>query len=163
MRTIPLIAFTMLITACVAHQPQTRITQFNEEEYKSYSGEGTAAIYGEAFLKTRGGDIKKGAGCQVHLNPVTSYSTEWYERQIVGGQVLVFGDQRAVPYHRETVADSNGAFEFDKLPPGEYYVACPIFWEVPVGIYATMVPTGGWAHARVKVGPGERKKVILTR
>lgn len=156
--------FVLLLTIICGCAPaiHSRLMSFNEAEYAPYSGAGTASIYGEAFLKTRGGDVKKGAGNKVFMNPVTSYSTEWYQRQIIGGQILEQPDQRALPFFRETIADSDGRFEFQNLPAGEYYLACPITWEVPIG-YGNMMPTGGFAHGRIKVEPGERVRVILTR
>lgn len=156
-----MIGLAATIMAC-APIPQPRLIPFNEAEYTPYAQPGTATITGEAFLKTRGGDVKKGAGNKVYLNPVTSYSTEWYQRGVLGGQLLEPADERARPFFRETLADSDGRFEFQNLPAGEYYLACPIVWEVPIG-YGNTMPTGGWAHARIKVGPGERVRAILTR
>lgn len=157
---LAIVAFTG-VAGCVP-TPMPRLTTFNESEYALYARDGTATIYGDAFLKTRGGDVKKGAGCAVHLNPVTTYSTEWYERGILGNQLLEPADQKAVPYHKQTIADGDGKFEFDKLSAGEYYLACLITWEIP-GLYGSTESTGGWAHAKVKVGSNERKKVVLTR
>jgi len=157
----------LLTTAC-APVIHPRLATFNEAEYKQYAGEGTATIHGEAFLKTRGGDVKKAAGNPVYLNPVTTYSTEWYERAILAGEPLELADPRAIPFHRKTIADSEGRFEFTGLPAGEYYLACSIVWETPhqnmfnpYDVY--LVPTGGMAHGRAKVAPGERVKIILTR
>ena len=111
--------------------------------------------------------MRKGAGSTIYMNPVTTYSTEWFERMVVGGQRLQPPDARA-PSARQTIADSDGRFEFTDLPAGEYYLASPIFWEVPhqntfnpADIY--MVETGGIAFARATVAPGERKKVVMTR
>lgn len=156
-----LIFLSAILLGCI-HTPSPRLAVFNEAEYAPYVGEGTVSIYGDAFLKTRGGDVKKGAGNEVFLNPVTSYSTEWFERTIIGGQPLEAADPRALKYHRKTRADGDGKFEFEKLPPGEYYLACFISWEIP-GPYGSAQSTGGWVYAKVKLVPGERKKVVLTR
>jgi hypothetical protein len=144
-----LMALLIAVTAagCVS-PPQPRLTQFIEEEYTPYAGEGTASVYGEAFPRLRNGGVMRGAGCRVHLNPVTTYSTEWYERSVIAGQVLTPVDNRVRPYHRETIADGDGKFEFEKLPAGEYYLACSITWEVPLDFYGTTIPTGGRAHTR---------------
>jgi hypothetical protein len=149
------------LSGCVA-QPQPRHVQFNQDEYTPYGAVGSAIIYGETFLKTRGGDVKKAAGNKVFLNPVTTYSTEWFDRQIIGNQLLTEGDQRARPYFQETVADSDGRFQFENLTFGDYYLACAISWEVPDGYGHTSV-TGGWAYAKVNLKAGEHKKVVLTR
>lgn len=158
-----------ILSGCVAPRPAApRLVPLNTEEYARYRGTGTAVIYGEAFLRTRGGNVKKGTGSKVFMNPVTTYSTEWFERQVIGGQLLEAADERARPYLRETIADSDGRFEFIDLPAGDYYLVSPIFWEVPqqntfnpADVY--MTDTGGFAHTRVTVAPGERKRVVVTR
>jgi hypothetical protein len=42
----------------------------------SYLAQGTAAIAGQAFLVTRGGDSKKAAGNSIVLDPMTPFTTE---------------------------------------------------------------------------------------
>ncbi|HJU05845.1 MAG TPA: carboxypeptidase-like regulatory domain-containing protein [Nitrospiraceae bacterium] len=153
----------MGLMAC-APVVQTRLATFNQAEYEPYGGEGTATISGEAFLRTRAGDIKKGAGNTVYLNPVTTYSTEWFERAVLGGEQLAAADEQAQAYERSAVTDSKGRFTFERLPPGEYYVACPITWKVP-GYFGyaqgTIEKTGGWVYAKVKIGAGRHKEIIL--
>ena len=151
----------MALVGCVA-QLQPRHAQFNQDEYTSYGGFGTGIISGEVFLTTQGSDVKKAAGNKVFLNPVTTYSTEWFKRQIIGGQHLKEPDPRTFPYHHETVADSDGRFAFENLTLGDYYLACAISWEVPDGYGHTSV-MGGWAYAKVRLKAGEHKKVVLTR
>jgi len=60
MRTLMLMLTAMALVGCTA-QPLPRHAQFNQEEYTSYGGFGTGIIDGEAFLTTRGGDVKKAA------------------------------------------------------------------------------------------------------
>lgn len=131
-------------------------------EYDPYHADGTGSIEGQAFLKTRGGDVKFGAGNLVHLKPVTSYSQEWFEREIMRGESLAAPDPRADHYHWTTRADGFGGFRFDGLPPGEYYAACSIHWEFPDGQGGTR-RAGGWAWARVRVEDAEESRAILTR
>jgi hypothetical protein len=130
-----------------------------------YAGSGSSAIVGQAFMKTQGGDVKFGAGNQVTLTPVTPFTAEWYRRAVIGGENLagVSADvaARFQKYERRTVADGSGNFEFRNIPAGEYYVTCPIFWQIP-GAYTTST-TGGMAHTQVTVGQGETKKVVVTR
>ena len=158
-----LIGATLLLGGCASSPPpQPRLAVFAEAEYAPYVGKGTSAIEGEAFMKTMAGDVKKGAGCKVSLNPVTAYSTEWYERIVLAGQTLEAPDPRAFTYRREAVADSEGRFRFEQIPAGEYYVACMIIWHY-FQPYQGQVPTGGYTHAKVKVEPGQTVKAILTR
>lgn len=150
---------------CALPSPQPRRAVFDETEYAPYAGEGSCAIEGQAFLKTRAGDVKYGAGNDVWLNPVTTYSREWFERNVIGHEALEPADPRVERYARKTVADGEGRFRFEKLPPGEYYIACWIVWEyVEAGMNtAFLMPTGGAAHTQVKVREGETVKVVVTR
>ena len=78
----------LLCTIGCATIPKPRTVEFIESEYDPYAGSGTGTIAGQAFFRTRGGDVKFGAGCEVHLNPVTSYSTEWFERYVKNYETL---------------------------------------------------------------------------
>jgi len=162
-----LIIFSVYFISCGSSNFDTeneihqRTAQFIESEYLPYGDTGTSIITGQAFLKTRGGDVKYGAGCMVYLNPVTTYSTEWFTYGIIKEMSLSKADQRIDKYHWETMADGFGNFEFKNLPTGEYYLACNITWEVP-GKY-NLVTTGGYAYAQAKISTGETIKVIVTR
>jgi hypothetical protein len=138
-----------------------RQVAFIESEFAPYAGTGTSTIVGQAFLKTRSGEVRFGAGCKVQMAPVTSYTTETYERGILRGERLEDPDPRYSAYRHTTIADGNGNFEFHNIPAGSYYVSCPIFWE-----YATsdgLASTGGIAFGQATVAPGETTKVIVTR
>jgi hypothetical protein len=157
-----IIACLMWVSGCATPpQPVKRAAQFIESEYAPYGLPGTSTITGQAFLKTRGGDVKFGAGNIVALNPVTSYSTEWYEKYVIQGLPISHADPRADKYLWKTIADGNGNFHFSNLPAGDYYLMCSIRWEVP-SEYG-LVPSGGIAHARVTVAPNKEVKVVLTR
>lgn len=134
-----------------------------ESEYAPYAGQGTGSLIGQAFLKTRGGDVRYAAGNDVYLNPVTSYSTEWFDVAIRGGQPISEGDPRVQAFTRTTVADGEGRFEFNNLPAGDYYVVTWVFWEVPSGAYGGMTTTGGPVGSKVTVRDGETTRVIVGR
>lgn len=155
------LAAAVMLAGC-AVSPKPRLSTFNPEDYEPYVRSGTGRIVGQAFLVTRGGDVKLGAGRQVILNPVTPYSTEHYERHVLKGEPLEQPDPRVSQYSRETIADGEGRFRFDNLPAGEYYVLCWITWEVATGRYSTY-QTGGIAHAKVTVREGETAEVVVTR
>jgi hypothetical protein len=59
-------------------------------------------------------------------------------------------------FRRQTIGDSQGFFEFDKLQDGEYFILTTIKWQVLD--YAT---EGGTLMQRVEVKGGESKKVVL--
>jgi len=151
-----------LYVGCVVPQ-QTKIQRqqhFIEQEYAPYRQKGTGRIVGQAFARTRGGDVKVAAGSLVVMNPVTSYSTEWF-RYWVSGKMPMLGapDPRILEFSRSTRADAGGNFEFSDLAEGEYYVCSSVFWEVP-SRYG-LDRTGDWLGSKVKVKNGEVTKAIL--
>ena len=87
-----------------------RKAKFIESEYAPYAGEGTATLCGQAVVQTRRGEFKYGAGNEAYLNPVTSYSTEWYRVSVIGGRSLTKPNPKALAYNRATRADGNGRF-----------------------------------------------------
>lgn len=153
-----LLAFLACAMLAGCNTPKDRLATFDPAEYEPYAKSGSGVIVGQAFLRTRSGEVRYGAGQNVHLNPVTSYSTEWYERWVCGSDVLKPADERASNYSRQAIADGEGRFRIEGLPAGEYYVACWIFWE-----YGSGIETGGVAHAKVKVQSGQTTNAIVTR
>lgn len=151
------VAALLLSAGCARQAIYQRTAEFREDEYAPFGKPGTARISGQAFLKTRGGDVKLGAGNQVFLNPKTSYSQEWFEQHVLAGKQLSDPDERARKYQRIMTADAQGGFSFDGLPAGEYFVACPIFWSTGSST------TGGWAFSRTTVTDGQQAIVVVTR
>lgn len=63
----------LALSGCAA-QPYTIQTPFNDAEMAWSQSPGTAAIKGQGFLKTVGGDVKTCAGNVVSLVPDTPYT-----------------------------------------------------------------------------------------
>ncbi len=137
----------------------TIVTPFDESEFAPYLGDGNATIQGQAFLKTRGGDVRFAAGNTVTLIPYTSYSREIWQASL-RGDVIYNKNPRWDKYLRKVVADGFGNFEFNNIPAGEYYIECPIFWQYAVG--SSLQNTGMWVKKEVKVLPNQTLKIILT-
>lgn len=146
-------------TAPSHNKTHQMITAFNESEFLPYAAYGSGTIQGQAFLKTRGGDVRYGAGNTVSLIPVNAYSKEVWQASLLG-EVAV-KDPRWIKYVRECVADGSGNFEFTKIPAGEYYLECPIFWEVPGpnGLFRS----GAVVKSQIRIGDMEVLKVVLTQ
>jgi hypothetical protein len=156
----------MLSSACAAKSApavvEPRLATFLPSEYAAYEGVGTSTITGQSFLKTRRGDVKFGAGDEIILNPVTTYSTEWWTKAIVGGKTLGPGDDRAKGHTRTAVADGEGRFRFDSLPAGRYYVLSSVVWEVPSVKHPGIIEqTGGLVGLEVTTRPGQTTQAIL--
>jgi len=145
-----------------ARERAERNRPFISLEYDDYRVNGTGTVNGQAFLRTRGGEVKFGAGSVVHVVPVTSYSFEWYNREILGDEVLAERDARAEYFHWTVRADGFGEFLLEDLPPGEYFLACEVVWDVR-GPSGRFHQAGGWAHARIKVREGRTTRAVLTR
>lgn len=135
---------------------------FPVEEYAQLSREGTGTVIGQAFLRTMGGEVRYGAGSEVMLNPVTSYSTFWYEQDYsLGGRRLAPPDPRLEDYILTTQADGDGRFAFRNVPPGDYYAVSRVDWHVARSYGLTQ--EGGWIARRITVKDDETTEVMLTR
>lgn len=100
-------------------------------EYSTYDTNGSGILTGQAFLTTRGGDVKVAAGRQVTLDPATSYARQWNYQY--GGELARFSEVPPAPefsrHRRVTIADGSGRFRFTDLPVGNYIVRSEVTWE----------------------------------
>ena len=156
-----------LVGGCVP-SPYDHKTPLREADYVAYLGEGTATIWGEVSVKMRAGDINNGTESSLYLIPVTAYSTEWLEHYIMGGHAINGPDPRSLRVARVTVVGRNGRFQFRNLPAGDYYLSCTITRELPslrMGRITFARPSTERieAYARVTVGAGEHRQVMVTR
>lgn len=105
--------------ACPPAQPRT--AKFIDSEYAPYAQKGDAQIEGNICAS-----FAKGVPCpqnvSVFVNPVTTYSTEWWNKHWTGRTALDKGDPRAMKYNVRVNAEKDGDFEFDDLAAGSYYV-----------------------------------------
>lgn len=156
-----LISSFLFLIGCVSapKAPVKMVTPFIESDYACYLKPGTGSIYGEAFLKTVGGEPKYGVGAPVLLFPGTAYYAE-YLRHLAEGRQVADLDPRCKKYVRRTTADAQGYFEFNNLPPGDYILLSEVKWGIPTryGIRTT----GGDVLKPVSLGKGEKLKVMLT-
>lgn len=114
------------MTAKKALPPVTRQVAFNEAEYAPYAAGGNAVIEGNACFTLSDGSEKCFEGIEVFINPVTSYSDEWYNRGWAGRECLPAADERAFAYNKKVKTGKNGAFKFEKLKSGSYYVGAAV-------------------------------------
>ena len=166
MRLFTTLSLAALLVGCaipVQNSPApARRMAFPEAEYLVLPKTGTATVRGQAFLTTKGGDVKVAAGKRVLLNPVTSYSLEWYERSYVPRRRIEEADPKLEAYIRTQIADGNGRFAFKNVPTGEYFITTTITWEVPTGYQGGVQVEGGMVAKRIKVNAGEEVEAIVT-
>jgi hypothetical protein len=157
-----LFGLAIIISCASVSQPVIHVSSpFNEDEIAPFTKNGTSAIYGQAFLKTKGGDTKYGAGDTIYLIPSTTYTKELISKaEEKGGGFLTNADPRVKQYIRKTTADGEGRFEFINLPKGDYYVGCRIVWKVATGY--GLAATGGNIYKFVSLKENDKAKIILT-
>jgi ABC-type transport system substrate-binding protein len=151
----------LAIAGCAAATVQRM--PFPEAEYAALAKTGTGRVTGQAFMRTIGGDVKVAAGSDVALNPVTSYSQQWYDVVYVQRKNITAWDPRLDEYVMNTRADAEGRFEFVNVPPGDYFVRSLVLWAAPTGPYGSLQQQGGFVVERITVNDGEETKVIVTR
>ncbi len=95
---------------------------FPENEYRKLSTTGHATVKGKIYVTTAGGNRVYGKNTRLYLNPVTSYSTQWYEDSYLGGAKMSKVDPRLFNYLKFTTSNMSGDFEFLNVPAGNYYL-----------------------------------------
>ncbi|WP_350025869.1 hypothetical protein [Pseudomonas fulva] len=155
---------TIILTAALAGcavQPPVQRVPFPTAEYDALPKTGTGTVTGQAFLRTVGGEVKYGAGSDVYLQPVTAYTTQWYEVNVLGGRQLASPDPRANQGQLSTQADGSGNFSFTNVPPGKYYLSAAIRWSAP-SQYG-LLPQGGVIVKTIAVSDGNQTTQMLTQ
>lgn len=139
-------------------------TSADSLQYLPYMAKGAAGVSGQAFLTTRGGDVKKGAGRIVTMDPATGYAAKWFrytgsgiDKIALAPPVRLFAVTR-----RTTTADADGKFSFTGLPPGIYMIRSSVTWEIPsTNKYANM--QGGTVYEVVLLNDGDTRTVVLNK
>ena len=95
---------------------------FPVSEYSRLPRSGRATVKGSIYLVSPTGQKILGKQTRLYLNPVTSYSRQWYQQSYLGGHKMAKADPRLFNYLKFTTSDSNGNFAFYGVPAGRYYV-----------------------------------------
>jgi len=102
--------------------PKMKRIAFPVSEYNRLAKTGKGTVKGTIYVTSPYGKKVVGAGTRLYLNPVTSYSNQWYNDSYIGGNKMEKADSRLFNYLKFTAADSNGAFAFYGVPSGSYYL-----------------------------------------
>ena len=95
---------------------------FPASEYYPYAGVGKGTIKGNIYINNSHGEKVMGSETRLYLNPVTSYSDQWYKKSYVGGRKMEEADSRLFNYLKFTASNTQGAFAFYGVPSGNYYL-----------------------------------------
>ncbi|NPA61143.1 MAG: hypothetical protein GXO06_02525, partial [Epsilonproteobacteria bacterium] len=87
--------------------------EFPEEEYMALPKFGNNEVSGRVYLINgeREEEIVK-SNLKLYLNPVTSYSKQWYEESYLNGNKMTPPDRRLFNYLKFTVSGEGGNFSF---------------------------------------------------
>lgn len=167
MRIELLICILFLVCACTTTNRNFEVeAKFDPNEAQFINEVGTASISGQAFLNRQGGQVVYATGNEINLIPATTYSRERLERFYEGKKFLnTFRamatnatenvDPRYKELIRQTKADGEGRFTFDKLAPGTYFVQAAVAWQ------EGDVIRGGTFYETVALAEGEQKELIM--
>ena len=111
----------MMITEDGEENKMARI-EFPESEYYRLARTGKGTVKGTIYVKDYYDKRVLGASTRLYLNPITSYSEQWYEESYLGGFKMQKADSRLFNYLKFTASDKNGKFAFYGVPSGSYYL-----------------------------------------
>lgn len=118
----------LLLSACAAKPEIIQRIPFNPTEFADLPSSGTATVMGQAFVAGADGIQHYPQNEHARLNPVTSYSRQWYEVNYLAKKNIADADPRYLEYVYKVEFDGQGRFRFHNIPAGDYYISAPIFW-----------------------------------
>jgi len=131
----------VLASGCGSHPLEVKTAPDPADYATCPSGSGSR-ITGTTFARSKNGGLVSGAGRSVSLDPSTRYATAVF-RTVVDRQnkVSYFDSEKdtgtVVPdavmlkCRRTAVADADGRFSFENVPPGSYIVSSYLSWLGP--------------------------------
>ena len=105
----------------VGDEKMARI-EFPTSEYYALRRTGRGTIKGTIYIRDSYGSRVLGSGTRLYLNPITSYSKQWYVESYLGGSRMQKADARLFNYLKFTASNTNGNFAFYGVPSGSYYL-----------------------------------------
>jgi hypothetical protein len=114
----------LLLAGCA-----TQRIPFNESEFADLQIKGDKTVTGQVFLVDQLEEKQVGENTEVTLEPVTSYSTQWYEISYLGNRSLKKADSRYNQYVLRAKTNPDGDFTFNNVAPGEYYLSGTVNWK----------------------------------
>ena len=97
-------------------EPKKKRIPFPISEYNSLEKSGKGTVKGTIYVTAPNGNKVIGGGTRLYLNPVTSYSDQWYNDSYIAGNKMEKADSRLFNYLKFTAADASGVFAFYGVP-----------------------------------------------
>ena len=95
---------------------------FPVHEYNNLPRTGKAVVEGKILIAGKKDDLVPAKKAKIYLNPITSYSKQWYEESFLGGNKMTKADKRIYNYLLYTVSEKDGKYSFYNVPKGKYYI-----------------------------------------
>jgi len=96
---------------------------FPIDEYRHIKKNGRSTVSGSIYVENSYNNAKiMGKKVKLYLNPVTSYSRQWYQESYLGGYKMSKSDRRIYNYLKYTVSNTDGKFNFFGIASGNYYL-----------------------------------------
>ena len=111
----------MMITEDGEENKMERV-EFPISEYNRLARTGKGTVKGTIYVRDYYDKRVLGTSTRLYLNPITSYSEQWYEESYLGGYKMQAADPRLFNYLKFTASDKNGRFAFYGVPSGSYYL-----------------------------------------
>ena len=96
--------------------------KFPLNEYKRLAKKGRATVRGMIYLDDGYGKKIYGKNTRLYLNPVTSYSKQWYQESYLRGKKMSKADAKLFNYVKFTASGEDGRFAFYGVSTGGYYI-----------------------------------------
>ncbi len=106
----------------------TKRIPFPEAELAGIQIAGDISLNGEFFLIDQLEEKQVGSEQEITLEPVSTYSDQWYQVHYLGNCSIQKADPRYEQYVLRTKADKEGKFSFKGVGPGEYYLTGILPW-----------------------------------
>jgi len=96
---------------------------FPLDEYRSLKKIGRSSVSGKvAIVNTMSEKEVLGKNLKLYLNPVTTYSRQWYNESYLSGYKMSKVDKRLYNYLKFSTSNNNGKFDFFGVAKGKYYL-----------------------------------------
>ena len=110
---------------------------FPLDEYNKLDKTGRGTINGYIYIESEYGNKIYGKNSKLYLNPITSYSKQWYKESYLGGKKMSKADARLFNYVKFTSSSEHGRFVFYGVPSGGYYLTGSVTCGAECGFKAT--------------------------